>query len=176
MGTFRHGEFSARGIFVTGTFRLGDISAHGHFGTVAQVPICLCRNVHISLQGAKISMRQNVQVPKYPCAEMFRCRKFLVPKIPRAENTPCRNVPVLKSPSAETSAVPNGACAEMFPWWNIHAEMTLAEISGSEMVGSLFVLPRINFKFFIYIFALASKANRRRQSHQKFLNFSGKPI
>ena len=71
--TFRHEEFSARGIFGTGTFRHGDISAHGHFGTVAQVPKCLCRNVHITLQGAKISLRRNVQVPKYPCAEMFRC-------------------------------------------------------------------------------------------------------
>ena len=114
MRTFRHRDFSACGLFGTWTFRHGDISAHGHFGTVAQVPKCLCRNVHIALQGAKISMCRNVQVPKYPCAEMFRCRKFLVPKIPRAENSPCWNLPVLKSPSAGTPAAPNGACAEMF--------------------------------------------------------------
>ena len=138
MGTFRHGEFSARGIFGTGTFRHGDISAHGHFGTVAQVPKCLCRNVYIALQGAKISMCRNVQVPKYPCAEMFLCQKFLVPKIPRAEKSPCRNVPVLKHPSAGTSAAPNGACAEMFPWWNIRAEMTLAKMFRAEMVYSRF--------------------------------------
>ena len=99
MGSFRHEEFSASGIFGTGTFQHGDISAQGHFGTVAQVP-------------------------KYPCVEMFLCQKFLVPKITRAENYPCRNVPVLKRPSAGTPAEPNGACAEMFPWWNICAEMT----------------------------------------------------
>ena len=123
---FHHGSISAHapfgaadvpadGHFTTRTFRHRDISAHRHFDTVAQVPKCLCRNIHIALQGAKISMCRNVQVPKYPCAEMFRCRKFLVPKIPRAENSPCRNVPVLKCPSAGTSAVPNGAGAEMFP-------------------------------------------------------------
>ena len=38
MGTLRHGNFLARGIFSTGTFPHGDISEHGHFGTVAQVP------------------------------------------------------------------------------------------------------------------------------------------
>jgi hypothetical protein len=66
MGTFQHEEFSAQEIFSTGKFRHGDISAHGHFGTVAQVPKCLWQNIHIALQGAKISMCQNVQVPKYP--------------------------------------------------------------------------------------------------------------
>ena len=118
MGTFRHKDFSARGIFGTGTFRHGEISVHGHFGTVAQVPRCLCQNVHIALQGAKISMCRNVQVPK----------------IPHAENSPCRKVPVLKCPSAGTSAVPNDACAEMFPWWNIRAEMTLAEMFCAKRV------------------------------------------
>ena len=113
-GTFRHGDFSARGIFGTGTFRHGDITAHGYFSIVEQVPKCLCVNVHIALQGAKISRFRNVQVRKYPCTEMFLCQKFLVPKIPRAENTLCRNIPVLKSPSAGTSAAPNGTCAKMF--------------------------------------------------------------
>ena len=59
-----------------------------------------------------------------------------MPKIPRAENFPRRNVLVLKSPSAGTSAAPNGAHAEMFPWWNIRAEMTLAEMFSAEMVYS----------------------------------------
>ena len=103
-GTFRHEEFSAQEYFGTGTFRHMDISAQQY----------RCRNVHITLQGAKISMCWNVQVPKYPCAEMFRCQKFLMPKIPCAENSPCQNVLALKSPSAGTSAAPNSACAKMF--------------------------------------------------------------
>ena len=68
------------------------------------------------------------KVPKYPGAEMFRCRNIPVPKCSGAENSPCRNILVLKSPSARTSAAPNDACAEMFPWWDIRAEMTLAEM------------------------------------------------
>ena len=127
-------EVSTREGFDMKNFRHRDILAHGYIGTVAQVPKCLCRYVNIALQGAQISMCRNVQVPKYPCAEMLMCRKFLVPKIPRAENSQCRNVPVLKSPSAGTSAAPNGASAEMFPWWNIRAEMTLAEMFCAEMV------------------------------------------
>ena len=134
MGNFRHWEFSARGIFGTWTFRHRDISApehfgtwifwhlakqYGRFGTDISAPVLLCRNVH---------------VPKCPRAEMFLCRKFLVPKSPRAEKSPCRNVPVLKCPSAGTSAAPNGARAEMFPWWNICAEMTLAKMFRAEMV------------------------------------------
>ena len=34
-------------------------------------------------------------------------------------------------PPARTSAGPNSTRAEMFPWWNIRAEMTLAEMVGS---------------------------------------------
>ena len=104
------------------TFQHGNISTWGLFGM---------RNFwHYLL----LTMCRNVQVPKHPCAEMFRCPKFLVPKIPCAENSPCQNVTVLKSPSAGTSAAPNDACAKMFPWWNIRVEMTLAEMFRAEMV------------------------------------------
>ena len=96
--TFRHEEFSAQEHFGTGTFRHGDILAHGHFGTVAQVPKCLCRNVHIALQGAKISMCWNVQVPKYPRGEMFWCWKVHLP-----ERSQCQTVHVLKCSRDEAS-------------------------------------------------------------------------
>ena len=104
MWIFWHGDFSARGIFGTGTFRHGDISAHGHFGTVAQVPKCLCRNVHIALQGAKISLCQNVPVPKIPRAKNSLCRKGPLPKRPRVETSICQNV-----------CITLGARARMFP-------------------------------------------------------------
>ena len=144
-GTFRHGDFSAWGLFGTRNFRHRKISAQGHFGTWTSLHKCrnVCAKTSILLckvpkyPCAETFRCRNVQVPKYPCAEMFRCRKFFMPKIPRAENTPCRNVPVLKSPSAGTSAAPNGSCAEMFPWWNIHAKMTLAEMFQAEMVYRL---------------------------------------
>ena len=114
MGTFRHEDFSARGRFGTGTFWHGDISAHGHFGTVAQVPKCLCQNVHIALQGAKISLCRNVQVPKIPHAENSPCRKFPMSKcsgvemsicrnVRSAEWCMCRNVPVMKNPRRNDS-------------------------------------------------------------------------
>ena len=45
--------------------------------------------------------------------------------------------------------------------------------SSRHLMIAKFCLSTTNL--FIYIFALASKANRHRRSHQKFLNFSGKP-
>ena len=103
MGTFRHEDFSARGRFGTGTFWHGDISAHGHFGTVAQVPKCLCQNIHIALQGAKISM-----------CKMFRCRNIPVPvpKIPHAKNSLCRKFPMSKRSRVEMSICRNIRSAE----------------------------------------------------------------
>ena len=74
-----------------------------------------------------------MSVPKRPYC-FARCQNIQVPKIPCAKNSLCQNIPVLKSPSAGTSPAPNGACAEMFPWWNIHAEMTLADMFCTEMV------------------------------------------
>ena len=118
MGNFRHGEFSAPEHF--GTWIFWHLAKqYGRFGTDISAPVLLCRNVH---------------VPKCPRAEMFLCQKFLGPKSPCAEKSPCRNVPVLKCPSAGTSAAPNGARAEMFPWWNIRAKMTLAKMFRAEMV------------------------------------------
>ena len=49
------------------------------------------------------------KVPKYPCAEMFRCRNIPVPKCSGAENSSCRKFPVPKIPHAET-----------FRCWNVH--------------------------------------------------------
>ena len=87
---------------------------YGRFGTDILAPVLLCRNVHVL---------------KCPRAEMFLCRKFLVPKSPCARKSPCWNVPVLKCPSAGTSAAWNGACAKMFLWWNISAEMPRFSVS-----------------------------------------------
>ena len=114
MGTFRHEDFSARGRFGTGTFWHGDISAHGHFGTVAQVPKCLCQNVHIALQGAKISISQNIPVLKCSGVEKSLSRKFPMLKhsnveksicqnVRSAERSKCRNVPLMKHPCRDGS-------------------------------------------------------------------------
>ena len=123
-------------------FQHGNVSTWGFFGMRNfwhEVPKCLFPNVNISLQGAKISMCKmfrcrNIPVPKCSCAENSSCRKVPVPKSPHVEKSPCRNVPVLKCPSAGMSAAPNGARAEMFPWWHIHAKMTIAEMFRAEMV------------------------------------------
>ena len=90
MGTFLHREFSACGIFGTRTFGHRDISVHGHFSIVAPVPNCLCWNVHITLQGDKISMCPNVQEPKYPVPKHQWYRKFLVQKCPQSEKSLCQ--------------------------------------------------------------------------------------
>ena len=126
MGTFRHKDFLA-----TWTFRHRDISAHGHFGTVAQVPKCLCRNVHIALQGAKISMCLNVQLPKHPVLKHPWCQNVPMQKSPCVEKSM-----ETKCPCAGKSAGPKHAHAKMPQWWNVHAEMSLAEMSGAKMVGS----------------------------------------
>ena len=118
--TFRHGDFLAQGLFGTRTFRHRNISARGHFGTwtfrhsstgaemsVPKRPYCFarCQNIHVlKCSDAKISLCRNVQVPKIPRDENSPCRKFPMSKCSGVEN-----------PSAGTSAVPNGACAEMFP-------------------------------------------------------------
>ena len=117
-GTFRHGDFSARGIFGTRNFRHRNISARGHFGTWT---------FRHSSTGAEMS------VPKRPYC-FARCQNIHVLKCSGAEISPWRNVLVLKSPSAGTFTVPNSACAKMFPWWSIRAEMTLPEMFQAEMV------------------------------------------
>ena len=124
--TLQHGDFSAQGFF--GTM---DILTHGHLHTLAQVP-------------------------KYPCPEMFRCRNILCQNVHGVENSLCQNVLVPKSPRVETSMEtkcpfagtstgPKHACAKMSRWWNVHAEMSLREMSGAEMVGSLFWYYNIHF-------------------------------
>ena len=88
-----------RGRFGTGTFLFKDILAHGHFGTGAPVPKCLCQNLYIALQSAKMYMCQNVHVPKYPCVKMSQCRNVPVSKRPW-----CRNIPMLKCSRAKMSS------------------------------------------------------------------------
>ena len=108
-GTSRHGDFSAWGFFGTRNFRHRNISAWEHFGTWTfwHSSTGLCRNVHIALQGAKISMcRRNVPVLKIHCAENSPCQYFPMSKgspvetsicqnIRSAERCMCRNVPVM---------------------------------------------------------------------------------
>ena len=138
---FHHGNISAHAPFCaadgTRNFRHLHISAHGYFGTLQS-------NMDISAQ----TFRHLCY-----CAEMSMCRNVPVPKSPRAEKSPCRNVPVLKCPSAGMSAALNGACAEMFPWWNICAEMTLAEMFRAKMV-----------------YRPAVSSNRRAVPNQKYFN------
>ena len=120
-----------------------DIKALGHWGSrIFWQSGCFGTWAYFGI-GAKILLSncpyccascQNIHLPKFSRAEMFLRQKFLMPKSPRAEKSPCRNVPMLKCPSAGTSAAPNGACAKMFPWWNIRAEMTLAKIFRAQMV------------------------------------------
>ena len=98
MRTFQNGDFLAQGLFGKRIFWHRNILAHWHLGTVAQVPKCLCQNDHIALQGAKISMCWNVQVPKYPRGEMFWCWKVHLP-----ERSQCQTVHVLKCSRDEAS-------------------------------------------------------------------------
>ena len=128
MGTFRRGDFSAWGLFGMRNFQHRNISARGHFGTWT---------FRHSSTGAEMS------VPKRPYY-FARCQNIHVPKcsgakISLSKMSPCGNVPKLKRPSNGMSAGPKGAYAEMFPWSNIHAEMISSEMSGAEMVGSLFI-------------------------------------
>ena len=111
MRSFRHEEFSAQENFGTGTFR--------HMDIFAQVPKCLCQNVHIALQGAKISMCRNVQVPKCSGAEISLCRNVQVPKILHAENSPCRKYPMSKRSGVEKSICRNVRSAERFMCRNV---------------------------------------------------------
>ena len=98
-GKFWHGDFSEQELFGTRNFRHGNISTRGNFrtwtfrhcSTGAEMSILLCK------------------VPKYPNAEMFRCRNIPVLKCSGAKNSSCRKFPVLKIPHVET-----------FQWWKVH--------------------------------------------------------
>ena len=132
-GTFWHRNISTHGCFGTGKFR-HHAKQYGHrqFGTCAEMWYC-----------AKTSI-----LPKYPCAEMFQCQNVPVPKDPHAEISRCRNIPVPKNSFCRKIHVPNNLLAEMsmetkcphaemILWWNICAKMSLAEMSGSEIIWSL---------------------------------------
>ena len=134
---FRHGEFSARGIFGMRNFRHLNISAQGYFGTWTFWHMDILAPCKAIWTFRHRHFGTCATLPKCPHAEIFLCWKFLVPKIPHAEKSPGWNVPVLKCPSARTYAAPNGARAKMFPWWNICAEMTLAEMFHATMVYRL---------------------------------------
>ena len=114
----QHGTILTWGIFGTRNFW-----HHGHFG-MGYFGTWIFQHMDIS---TPVLLRRNVHVP---------CQNVPVPKIPRAEKSLCRKVPVLKRPSAGMSVGWNGARNKMFPPWNNHAKMTLAETSGGEMVGS----------------------------------------
>ena len=79
------------------------------------------RTVYIALHSAKMYISRNVHVPKCPSGVTSLCRNIHGAKI-----YPCWNFLVLKCPHAEKS-----------PWWNVHAKMSLAEMSGAEKSPSL---------------------------------------
>ena len=137
-GLFGTRTFRQRGILAQGFFGIMDVLARGHLthGNVcAEMSILLCK------------------VQKYPRAEMFRCWNIPCPHVHGAKNSLCQNVPVQKSFCFETSMETQCPCActsagskhHGMSWcWNIPAEMSLAEISGAEMVGSLLSLGTCN--------------------------------
>ena len=97
--------------FGTRIFQHIDILTQGTRAEIS-VPKCLCcfercQNVHC----------QNTHAPKCFSAMMFLCQNVHGAKI-----YPCQNVVVPKCPRAEKS-----------PWWNVRAEMSLAEMSGAQI-------------------------------------------
>ena len=81
--TLQQGKVSTWGLFGMRNFWHRNISVQGYFDTEAQVRKCMCQNIHIALQGAKISICQNVHVPNYPC------QKVPVPKSLHVQTFPC---------------------------------------------------------------------------------------
>ena len=135
-------DVSARGRYGAGTFWHKDILAHVHLAQGHP-----CRNVYIALQSAKMYLCWNVLVPKYPCAIMFKCcnvpvlkrplcQNILMPKCSRAKMFSCRNVLLPQCPSTKKSL-----------WWNVSAEMSLAEMSGAEISPRLFWRMGPNWKY-----------------------------
>ena len=71
------------------------------------------------------------KVPKYPCADMFRCQNISVP------NSPCVKMFMeTKCPYASMASGPKHTHVEMSLLWNVHAEMSLVTMLGAEMVES----------------------------------------
>ena len=122
-GTFQHGEILARWIFGTMNFQHRNISAaHGYFGTLQS-------NMDVSAQTfwhlcycAKMSMCQNVPMPRHSCAKNSLNQKIPMSKCSHVKRSICQNVS-----SAEWCTY-----LKMFPWWNICAEMTLAKSKCSK--------------------------------------------
>ena len=146
MRNFQHKEFLAQEHFGTGTFRHMDISAQLHMcrNICAEMYILLCKVPKYLC--AEMFRCWNIPVPKCSCAENSSCRKFLVPKIPRAKNSQCRKFPMSKRFHVETSIYWNVRSAErcmcrnvpeMIPRWNICAELVCrhSEYTNWEMFG-----------------------------------------
>ena len=129
-GTFWHEDISAQehfrmaifwhhGRFTMGTLKHWDILAKWYFSTCTfgtRVPMlqslyCFadCQNVHMLKHPC----------PKYCCAIIFYCCNQ---NFHGTEIYPYWNVLVPKCPSSKQS-----------PWWNVHAEMSGAEISPSHL-------------------------------------------
>ena len=99
--TYRHMDISSlwtllyKNFSAWGLFKHKDFLAQEPFNTVAQGSRSLCQNVHTARK-----------VPKYPCAEIFRCSnipcRFVVlsmaPKIPCAKMSPSQKILLLKCP------------------------------------------------------------------------------
>ena len=91
-GHFVSVDISVHGLFGTGLFGTRIFLFHGrigmgtfifwHMDISAQVVKRISQNVHIALQGAKISTCQNVQVSKYPVTKCSWCQKVLAAKCP----------------------------------------------------------------------------------------------
>ena len=120
MGTLRHWDIWAQEYFGKWTFWHWEISppykAIGHFGTDI---LAKCVTV------PKCSFSRNIYVPKCPCEERSLCQNIQMPKFPCAEEFTCQIVSLPK------------LHAEMFLGWNVRAEMSLAEMSGSDISPSL---------------------------------------
>ena len=141
-GRFQHGDFSAWGIFSMRNFWHHGHFSTGYFGTWTFRHIDFLAPCKAIWTFWHRHFSTCATVPKGPCAKMSPCRN-----VHDAEKSLCWKVPVLKSPCTETSTEtkcpcartptgPKRASAEMSWWWNVCAEMSLAEMLGAEMVGS----------------------------------------
>ena len=103
-------DISALRHYNTGTFGHKNILVHEHFGRRMSVAKYLYCFPHC----------QNVHEPKYPCVKMFQYR----------------NVPVLKHLWSQIILIMKCPCAQKSLWWSVVAEMSLAEMSGTEISPS----------------------------------------
>ena len=128
--TFRHGDILAQGIFVTmdrhGIFWHLNILTHGYFGTLKSNMDVLEQTFRHLCYCAEMS----------PCRNVHGAKKSLCWKVPMLKS-PCTETPTeTKCPCAGTPPGPKCARAEMSQWWNVCAEISLADMLGTEMVGN----------------------------------------